>query len=820
MKLKNNGLIMSLSVGLTLLLFSVNGNSQDLQQATSGKRIKENFDFSWQFHKGDIAIKRAVKAGKQGGLTDANVNVVTGEEAVIAYTDKNKVAEYKPSDWQEVNLPHDWCIEQPFVNDNSIGSQPAGNGYLPGGVGFYRKEFELPETDNGKKVTIEFDGIFRNSTVWVNGHLMGNHQSGYTPSFYDLTDFLRYGKDGKNVVLVKVDATDYEGWWYEGCGIYRHVWLTKTNLLHVYRFGTYITTPVVSAEKADVDIKTTLKNENNAARNATLVSKIVDNKGTVLDTKTSSQSIEAFGQVEVSQKGVITKPLLWSPETPNLYKVLTEVIENGTVIDTYETTFGVRTIEVTNNGFYLNGKLYPIKGTSNHQDFAGVGVALPDKLNEYKIKLLKEMGNNGYRCAHNPPTPELLDACDRFGMLVLDENRMLSSTEDGLKDLTTILYRDRNHPSVFMWCMENEESIQGTVTGTRIVKTLVETTHRIDPTRPTTAAMNHGWNEAGYSNALDVVGYNYGQRDMQYVKDREKYPERKMIVTESTSFVATRGEYEDNKEKGFVSNLGNGVGWGMLPGKDWEHIVQYPYLSGTFAWTGFDYGGEPTPYRWPCVTSHFGIMDLCGFPKDGYYAYKAAWTNTPVVHVFPHWSWPGKEGKTMKVAAYTNCEEVELFVNGKSAGKKKAVPFNKVEWEVIYKPGKLEARGYSKGKTVVKEIVETTTAPSQIALNSDCTTLKADGCDVAVIKIAIKDAKGRVVPVANNLVKFSIEGPGKIIGTGNGNPSSHEPAKATQRMAFNGYCMVLVQVDKTAGEIRLKATSESLAGAEVILKAE
>jgi len=291
-----------------------------------------------------------------------------------------------------------------------------------------------------------------------------------------------------------------------------------------------------------------------------------------------------------------------------------------------------------------------------------------------------------------------------------------------------------------------------------------------------------------------------------------------MIVTESTSFVSTRGEYEDNKDKGFVSNLGNGVGWGMLPGKDWEHIAQYPYLSGTFAWTGFDYGGEPTPYEWPCVTSHFGIMDLCGFPKDGYYAYKAAWTNEPIVHVFPHWNWLGKEGKTMKVAGYTNCEEVELFINGKSAGKKKAVPFNKIEWEVVYKPGKLEARGYKKGKIVVKEIVETTTAPSQIILNSDCATLKADGCDVAVIKIAIKDGKDRVVPVANNLVKLSIEGPGKIIGTGNGNPSSHEPAKATQRLAFNGYCMVLVQSDKTAGEIRLKASSETLKGSEVVIK--
>jgi beta-galactosidase len=356
--------------------------------------------------------------------------------------------------------------------------------------------------------------------------------------------------------------------------------------------------------------------------------------------------------------------------------------------------------------------------------------------------------------------------------------------------------------------------------GTRLVTTLVETTHRIDPTRPATAAINGAWNEGGFSDALDVMGYNYGQRGMQYVKDHEKFPQRKMFATESTSYVSTRGEYEDNREKGYVSNVGKGVPWGMEPGKDWEQIVLYPYLGGMFAWTGFDYRGEPTPYRWPCVTSHFGIMDLCGFPKDGYFAYKAAWTNTPLVHIFPHWNWPGKEGKPIKVYAYTNCEETELFLNGKSIGKKKSVPFTRQEWELVYKPGSLEARGYNKGKTVAKEIIETTTAPSQLALSSDCSTLKADGCDVAVIRVAIKDSRGRVVPVADNLIKFTVEGPGRIIGTGNGNPSSHEPEKANQRKAFNGYCLVLVQTNRTAGEIRLKASSDTLKDAEVILKAE
>ena len=806
---------------ILVLLFSslfiiVEVKAQNIQT----KRTRVNFDFSWHFHKGDIAMKRVVKAGGQGGLTDVNMPVIT-KDTIIDYSKTESAKIFYSADWKEVNLPHDWAVGGTFVHDDEMGNQPAVSGYLPTGIGFYRKEFEIPETDKGKKISIEFDGIFRNSTVWVNGQLIGNHLSGYTPSDYDLTDVLRYGKEGKNVILVKVDATEYEGWWYEGAGIYRHVWLTKTDRLHVDRFGTYITTPSVSSDEASVSIKTTLKNEYKVAKNFTLVSKIVNNKGIVLDVKTTSQAIEPFSSTEIAQKGTIQKPLLWSPETPTLYKVLTEVSENGNVIDTYETTFGVRTIEINRKGVFLNGKLYPVKGTCNHQDFAGIGVALPDKINEYKLKLLKEVGSNAYRCSHHPPTPELLDMCDSLGLLVLDENRMLSSSEDGIKDLKAMLYRDRNHPSVFMWSMENEEWIQGTVMGARILETLVETTHKIDPSRPVTAAMNHGRNEGGYSDVLDVVGYNYGDKGLAYVKDHEKYPQRIEFCTESTSFISTRGEYKNDWVKGYVSNLGKWQpDWGPLPGEDWADIVKYPYLGGLFVWTGFDYRGEPTPYRWPCVTSQFGFMDICGFPKDGYYAYKAAWTNTPVVHIFPHWNWPGKEGDSIKVHCYTNCEEVELFLNGKSIGKQKAIPYTKLIWPLIYQPGKLEARGYKGGKVITKDIIETSSAPSQIVLSSDCKTLKADGCDVAVIRVAIKDAKGRMVPTADNLVKFAIEGPGRIIGTGNGNPSSHEPDKATQRMAFNGYCMVLVQTNKQAGEIRLKASSETLKGSEVILKAE
>lgn len=806
------------NVSFFLFLIFVEAKADGLQQTSPTRRIKDNFDFSWKFHKGDIAIKKVVRVG-QGGITDINVPVITKKDTVIDYNNVQSSTSFLPADWKEVNLPHDWVVEGAFVNDNELGSQPGGNGYLPTGVGFYRKEFEVPESDKGKKISIEFDGIFRNSTVWVNGHLLGNHQSGYTPSNYDLTDVLRYGSEGKNVILVRVDASEAEGWYYEGGGIYRHTWLIKTNKLHVARFGTVVTTPSIKEMNASVDIKTTLKNEYKTAKNITLISKIVDEKGIVLDTKTITQSIPPLEQVEIAQLGSIKKPLLWSPESPYLYKVLTEVSENGNVIDNYETTFGVRTFEVNKNGVFLNGKLCPIKGTCNHQEFAGIGVALPDKINWYKLKILKDLGSNAYRCSHHPPTPELLNMCDSMGIIVLDENRHLSSSEEGLNDLSAMIYRDRNHPSIFMWSMENEEAIQGTVMGARILETMVNTAHKLDPTRKVTAAMNHARNDGGYSDVLDVVGYNYGDKQLAYVKDKEAHPDRVMFCTEGTSFVSTRGEYENSWEKHTCSNsIIWQPGWGPYPGEDWADIVKYPYLGGLFVWTGFDYRGEPTPFLWPSVASQFGFMDVCGFPKDGYYAYKAAWGNEPVVHIFPHWNWPGKENDTVKVHCYTNCDEVELLLNGKSLGKQKAVPYKKLIWPAVYKPGRLEAKGYKVGKLVTKDIIETTSTAAQVVLNSDVNTLKADGCDVAIIKVAIQDVKGRVVPTANNLVKFSIEGPGKIIGVGNGNPNSHEPDKANQRMAFNGYCMVLVQADNQAGEIKVRAVSDKLKGSEVIVK--
>lgn len=784
------------------------------------QRTRVCFDEGWQFHLGEIAIKQAVKSGQQGGLSDANVRRVEGEEVIIAYTDRNKIIPYKASDWQDVNIPHDWLLEVPSVNDRGIGSQPGSNGFHPGGIGFYRKEFEIPEEARGKRITLEFDGIFRKSTVWVNGHIMGTHESGYIPSFYDLTEVLRYGAEGGNVVLVKVDATDYEGWWYEGAGIYRHTWLLFTDPLHVDRFGTFVTTPEISSASADVKIETTIRNERDEEAEFMLESTILDASGKKVASFTDKSRLGAGACMAINTQGEVASPKLWSTEEPNLYKLETRILCNGTPVDNYSTTFGIRTVEVRNDGFYLNGKLCPVKGTANHQDHAGIGVALPDKMQTYRLELLKEMGSNGYRSAHNPPTVELLDACDSLGILVLDENRHLWTSEDGLEDLRTLILRDRNHPSIFMWCLENEENIQGTVMGARLIHKLVALTHSLDPTRQTTAAMNHAWNDGGYADELDVVGYNYGQRGMQYVVDHEKYPERLMFVTESTSYVSTRGEYKDDNEKGYLSNYGKGVSWGLQPGQDWKHVVLYPYLSGTFVWTGFDYRGEPTPFGWPCVSSHFGIMDLCGFPKDGYYGYKAAWADAPIIHVYPHWNMPDMVGQTVKMGIYTNCEEVELRVNGKSLGRRKADPYERMEWDVVYKPGKIEVRGYNHGKLVAKEINETSGNATTIVAESDVNSIKADGKDLFIVNYTLLDQKGRFVPDADEKLDFSISGPGVIIGTGNGDPSCHDPEKAPWRYTFNGHCQVIVQSTGEPGTITLKAEGEGLSSASVTVNAE
>ncbi|OKP77931.1 glycoside hydrolase family 2 [Paenibacillus sp. P3E] len=781
-------------------------------------RCRSRFDEEWSFYKGDIRIPYAVKAGMTGGITDCS-SLREGEWLDIAFNDKGMG--HQQLEWVRVSLPHDWCVEQQYVQDASLGSRDGSHGYLPGGIGFYRKSFELPAEGAARKWTVSFDGVSGVSTVWVNGHFIGEHRGGYTGYSYDLSDVLRYGGEGKNVILVKVDALENEGWWYEGCGIYRHVWLEETDRLHVAEYGTYITTPDVGEQQARVHVSTRICNEYTEGRAVSLHTEIYDAAGRQVAASAAQAVVDGYGETELEQICTVEQPSLWSPEYPYLYKAISILEHEGTVVDRYETSFGIRSIRFNpEQGFFLNGEPLLIKGTCNHQDFAGVGVALPDSIIEYKLKLLKEMGSNSYRSAHHPPTPELLDLCDRMGLLVMDENRKLDSSPNGIAQLKRMLYRDRNHPSVMIWNLENEEVLEGTVTGRRILKTLADTVRRIDPTRPTSAAMNHGWYENGYNEVVDITGYNYGHRDHLDIRDHELHPEHPMIGSECASYTVTRGIYADDPVRGYCSEYGTNIpSWGCTPQQAWSDALNNRFLTGVFMWTGFDYRGEPTPYLWPCVNSHFGLMDTCGFPKDSYYYMQAVWKDEPMVHLLPHWNWPGSEGQPVEVRVFSNTATVELILNGRSLGEQQVDRAGYLSWEVIYEPGELKALGTRDGRIVAEKAVVTAGQPHQICLYPDRTEVEADGSDTIPVRVAVVDEQGHIVPTADPEIRFEVEGAGILLGVGNGNPSSHEPDKAPVRRAFNGWCLALIQSTAEAGPITVRAVSTGLAPAEVVLHA-
>jgi beta-galactosidase len=539
--------------------------------------------------------------------------------------------------------------------------------------------------------------------------------------------------------------------------------------------------------------------------------RVVDAEGKIVsEGMAEKQILEAGETTEVGAALAVAEPQLWSIETPVLYTLVSEVSVGGAVVDRVETRFGIRTIRFdANEGFFLNGKHVKLKGTNNHQDHAGVGAAIPDALQEFRIKRLKEMGSNVYRASHNPPTPELLDACDRLGMLVIDETRLMGSNPLHLDAVERLIRRDRNHPSVIMWSLGNEEwAIEGNILGARITATMQAFAKRLDPTRMMTVAISGGW--GGISTAVEAMGVNYirhGDTDKQH----KEYPWQVILGTEETTTQQTRGIYFTDKERGHLAPQEDGSSGGNAE-SGWKYYAARPYLAGIIYWTGFDYRGEPTPFSWPAVGSQFGILDQCGFPKDGFYYLKAWWTDEPVLHVFPHWNWPGKEGQEIEVRAHCNHEAVELLLNGKSLGKQDMPRNGHLAWKVVYAPGVLEARGYRDGKVVETKRVESAGAAAKLVLTPDRTALTADNQDVAVITVSALDAQGRAVPVAENLVKFEITG-GKIIGVGNGDPASHEPDKAHERKLFAGLAQVIVQATHAAGPIVLQAKSEGITGA-------
>jgi beta-galactosidase len=681
--------------------------------------------------------------------------------------------------WRSVNLPHDWAVELPFdeKSDKNHGFKPVGPGFPQNNTGWYRREFDIPSSDQGKRIWLQFDGIYRDARVFVNGWEMIHHESGYSPFRIDITDIVHYG--GKNTVAAHVDVSNNEGWFYEGAGIYRHVWLDKTAPVAIATDGVFVTSQfegkglTVPKGLATLTAAVTVSNTRTNAVTASVAGSVTPATGGDSIPLVSKKGVIAAGESRTfTLTGSVSKPKLWSPESPTLYRLSNTVSVDSKVIDRVGTTFGIRSIAFDKDqGFLLNGKPYPLYGTCNHQDHAGVGAALPDAVQDFRIQKLREF-SNAYRTSHNPPTPELLDACDRQGMIVMDENRLLGSSEQNLDLLRTLILRDRNHPSVCIWSLCNEESRQTQEEAGRIGLTMQRLVKQLDPTRPVTAAEDKGNVGTGLMPALEVRGWNY--QDTNSIDSyREKHPEQPHVGTEQASYMTTRGEYVTDAEKGFVDSY---VGRGNTPEHWWGGIFsKRPWLSGGFVWTGFDYRGEPTPYGWPCVNSHFGVIDTCGFPKDNWWYYRAWWTKEPVLHLSPHWNWPGKEGQEIRVDALANCHEVELFLNGTSLGKQEVNPETRMTWQVKYAPGTLSAKGYdAAGKVVSETKVETTGAPAALQLEAWKPTLDANPGGSDVVNVSVVDDKGRVVPTAMNEISFSVSGPAKILGVGNGNPSCHE----------------------------------------------
>jgi beta-galactosidase len=747
-------LVTALFATLTAGLFAADTNS--------APRERRLLDFGWKFHLGN-------EWGFAYGLDKAGTGSGPASKS------------YSDASWRTVNLPHDWAVELPFdpgAND-SHGFKPVGPGFARNNVAWYRRTFDLPESDAGKRIWLEFDGVFRDAEVFVNGWFVGHHESGYSSFRYDITDLANVG--GKNVVAVKVDASRFEGWFYEGAGIYRHVWLVTTVPLAIAPDGIFVYSKFknnVPAGPAEIHVQTRLLNSQTNAVHAVVKCEIIAPGGKSVVKFTKSETVAGAAHQELNLDARVSGPVLWSPESPSLYQLVTTVESDGKVVDRQETPFGIRTVGFdVEKGFLLNGKHYELKGTCNHQDHAGVGAALPDALQYFRVAKLKEMGCNAYRTSHNPPTPELLEACDRLGMLVMDENRLLGSDEENLRRWKGQIQRDRNHPSVAIWSIANEEfRVQGTPTGKHVAETMQNLVKQLDPTRPVTYAAPVGNEFQGINSIIEVRGWNYhiGTNNMDAY--HAAHPAQPNVGTEQASTVSTRGIYGNDKIRGYVSAYdANAPEWANRAEAWWSFFAPRPWLSGGFIWTGFDYRGEPTPYGWPCINSHFGVMDTCGFPKDNFYYYQSWWTDKPVLHLLPHWNWPGKEGQAIDVWCYSNCREVELFLNGQSLGRKMMEPNSHLAWMVKYAPGVLSAKGYNGGKVIAETKIETTGEPVAVQLTPDRSTLNADGADVSVFTVSATDAPGRVVPVATNLVRFELNGPGKILGVGNGDPSCHEP---------------------------------------------
>ena len=771
-------------------------------------------DDGWKFAFGNAADPK-----KDFGCGTEYFNYLTKANSI--HNEGPYAANFNDSTWQEVKVPHDWVTILPYadVASHSHGYKTVGYKYPETSVGWYRKTINIPACDLGKHIALQFDGIFRNARVWFNGFYMGTEPSGYATQVYDVTEYVNYG--GDNLICVRADATLEEGWFYEGAGIYRDAWLMKSAAVGVAPFGTFVYADLKQPyDKVTIYVETEVNNHSLTTQQCEVSHRLLDADGREVAKSESSTIMLRAKQTLNSQLLTLNlnAPHLWSPADPYLYKVETTVKVDGRVTDVYETTTGIRDIEFdADRGFLLNGQPLKLKGVNMHQDHAGVGAAIPDALQAWRIKQLKKMGCNAYRASHNPMTPALLDICDREGILVIDENRLTGINEEHLRLLERMIKRDRNHPSVILWSNGNEEwGMENTIQGTRIAAAMREYTHLLDPTRHSTIA-NAGGREM--VKGLDVVGFNYiVQNDVD--NQKKNNPTWKIVGTEETTGCGTRGWYfKDEKYPGRMVSLNRTMeqNYENIIERGWKFYDERPWAAGLFYWTGFDYRGEPNPLSYPAHDSEFGILDYCGFPKDEAYYLKSWWTDEPVLHIFPHWNLQGHEGEEVEVWAYSNCDEVELTVNGKKLGRQPMPRNGHLKWKAVYQPGRVEATGYKNGKRILTKTIETTKAAAKVVLKADRHQIAADGQDMAIVNIELHDQKGRFVPNACPVLTFCLEGDANIIGCGNGDPSylgsdhpDKQPCHTFSIPAFNGRAQVLIQSGKLPSTVTLKCTADGL----------
>ncbi len=769
--------------------------------------------------------------------------------------DKNASPEkFDDKAWRTLDLPHDWSIEGEFSKDAATGGQ---GGYLPTGIGWYRKQFSLPFPVGGKQVSIQFDGVYMNSEVWINGHYLAKRPNGYISFEYNLTPFL---VKGKNTIAVQVDNSNQpNSRWYSGSGIYRHVWLNITNGLHIVQWGTYVTTPEVTDASATVSVKTKIDNTRLDIANKILNSSITDENGHEVASGNTPISIKDDAPVELVQQLTVNSPALWSVDAPHLYTLHSTITSGKKIIDETETSFGVRKIEYSAiNGFMLNGKHIKMNGVCLHHDGGCVGAAVPEKIWVQRLKLLKQMGCNAIRTSHNPVAPEVLDLCDKMGFLVMDEafdvwesgkvknDYHLYFDEWWQRDVTDQIHRDRNHPSIVLWSAGNEIPDQTRDRGVELIKNILGVYHAEDPTRPVTTAnddiaADNGATKIPFMDAEDIVGYNYvdrwhERRELFYGLDHYDHPAWKMIGTESES-LRNPPEYSLGADMGKVRPNYPG---GMIRAEQlWKFVAVHDYVIGDFMWTGIDYLGEA---RWPGKGSSSGEIDMTNRPKDGYYFYQSQWTTKPVLHLLPHWNWPGREGQIIPVLAYTNCDTVELFVNGKSYGikvqefprqgnsggwNKYAQPYVNsstadlhLTWDVTYEPGTIKAVGRKNGKQVIVDEIHTAGKPAALRLTTDTAVIGANGKDIAMVYIDVVDDQGNIVPNADNLINFTVTGNGNLIGVDNGNQRDDASFKLNNRKAFNGHAYAVVRAGKLPGNISLAVQADGLKPASISIKTE